>query len=151
MRQCGECTLCCQYFKVTETNSPEYEYCTYCEPGNGCSIYEDRPKECRATSCLWYKQEQIPKSLRPDKLGICFELPSFCRVMIGYLSKDRRDAWKTPIARQMIYKIMQAGHPVVLTCGPGTGNIYFVPEGWTQKQVIDELYISFNRTKKIVT
>jgi len=149
MRDCGGCTLCCRYMKVPETNSPEYEYCGHCTPGVGCQVWEVRPDICRSFGCLWYNQEQIPESLRPDKLGICFELPPLSRVMCGYLSPDRPDAWKTRKARTMIYKIMQAGHPVVLTRGPGTANIIFAIEGWEATTIMNELYISHNKCRTI--
>jgi hypothetical protein len=71
--------------------------------------------------------------------------------MIGYLTPDNPDAWKRPAARRMIGKIMQAGHPVVLTCGPMTANIIFVMGDWTPKKVMDEVCISHNKCKEVVT
>ena len=56
-RPCGSCSLCCKLMSVgdgpdAEKNAwfvkPGGVWCPYCKPGKGgCSIYEQRPVECR--------------------------------------------------------------------------------------------------------
>ena len=58
---------------VTELHKPVNVPCAYvCE--GGCSIYQTRPQTCRNWSCDW-KNGLIPdEELRPDRLGIIFDL-----------------------------------------------------------------------------
>jgi hypothetical protein len=72
-RECGLCTACCTILGVTELHKPVNVECEHvCE--GGCSIYDTRPRTCRDWSCDW-KNGLIPgEDLRPDKLGIIFDL-----------------------------------------------------------------------------
>lgn len=72
-RECGACKACCTMLGVTELHKPVNAQCEHvCE--QGCSIYDDRPQTCRNWSCDW-KNGLIPgEELRPDKLGVIFDL-----------------------------------------------------------------------------
>jgi hypothetical protein len=72
-RECGPCTACCTILGVTELRKPVNVKCEHvCE--RGCSIYETRPPTCRNWSCDW-KNGLLPgEELRPDKLGVIFDL-----------------------------------------------------------------------------
>jgi hypothetical protein len=71
--------------------------------------------------------------------------------MIGYMHPDKPEVWTMPKAKRMIGKIMKAGHPVVLTAGPGSANIIFTLEDWTPQRVIDEIVVSANQDAVVVT
>ena len=65
-RKCGDCNLCC---KLPHTDfKKEYEWCSNCEIGVGCKIYETRPQVCKDFSCLW-KKGLIEEELKPNKVG----------------------------------------------------------------------------------
>ena len=65
-RECGDCNLCC---KLPSTDfKKDYEWCSNCEVGVGCKIYETRPQVCRDFSCLW-KKGMIEEHLKPNKVG----------------------------------------------------------------------------------
>lgn len=53
MRECGTCSLCCKLPYVAELNKSIDTWCTHCEPGKGCTIYTDRPQQCRDFRCWW--------------------------------------------------------------------------------------------------
>ena len=66
-RKCGDCNLCCKlpYTKFKK----DYEWCSNCEIGVGCKIYETRPQVCKDFSCLWQKgmiDEELKKVLKKN-------------------------------------------------------------------------------------
>jgi hypothetical protein len=38
---------------VIEISKPKNTWCTFCDSKIGCTIYEERPKECATFNCLW--------------------------------------------------------------------------------------------------
>jgi hypothetical protein len=55
-RRCGTCTLCCKVMTIEELHKPNGQWCPHCDKGRGCTIYSDRPNECRSFYCgylLW--------------------------------------------------------------------------------------------------
>jgi len=132
-RTCGECTACCYFLEIHETNSPVNELCSKCD--NGCTIYNDRPTACNSFQCLWLSQEQIPDSLRPDKCGILFELPYMCSTYIGYTNSDN---WDTDEIRTLIGKINLSGHSVVVKDKSGN-KTFSLTEGQTREQMHDDI------------
>jgi len=139
MRSCGSCTKCCYFMEVRQLGSPPCVYCKHCTPDVGCSIWEKRPEVCRTFGCFWWHQEQLPEFLRPDNLGVMFELPPMCKVIVGYVDPEWIDAWQTKSAREFVHKLVEAGYPVVLRLGLDKPNRIYLPNGWTNKKVREEL------------
>jgi len=53
-RKCGTCSLCCKLLYISELNKPIDKWCGHCRPGRGgCTIYADRPVNCRTFVCHW--------------------------------------------------------------------------------------------------
>ena len=75
-RSCGECRMCCITHAVPEAKKSSFEFCenlrgkiiVTTEQQGGCSIYDERPKSCRAYECVWL-QGWADDSCRPDRLG----------------------------------------------------------------------------------
>jgi hypothetical protein len=60
VRTCGSCSLCCKIMEVPFAGKPDRDqWCKFATPGCGCSIYKDRPTECRDFNCLWLLNEQF--------------------------------------------------------------------------------------------
>ncbi|HEX4693098.1 YkgJ family cysteine cluster protein [Sphingomonas sp.] len=70
-RECGACTACC--FEITIDHpmlaKPPRTLCSNCR-ADGCSIYANRPGDCRSWFCLWRRVADLPDHLRPDKSGL---------------------------------------------------------------------------------
>lgn len=67
-RRCGRCTLCCKIMEITELKKPVGSWCSHCDPGKGCRIYQERPDECRTFQCLWLMGEgHLGQEWKPDK------------------------------------------------------------------------------------
>ena len=76
-RTCGGCTACCKGWLTTnvlgEDLSPD-KPCRFlaCD---GCSIHEDRPEDpCRAYSCEWLNNTEIPEWMRPKESNVILTL-----------------------------------------------------------------------------
>ena len=71
MRQCGECTACCEgWVSAKELDMWAGQACKH-RTESGCGIYEDRPQDpCRTFQCGWLNGT-LPEdeSFRPDKCG----------------------------------------------------------------------------------
>jgi len=46
---------------------PVNSWCRHCRPGNGCTIYADRPAECRTFSCLWLVNNFLDERWKPSR------------------------------------------------------------------------------------
>ena len=71
MRECGECTACCQgWLADEELDMYAGKACAHCR-SEGCAIYENRPEDpCRTFKCAWLQdQEAFPEEMRPDRCG----------------------------------------------------------------------------------
>jgi hypothetical protein len=66
-KACGDCTLCCKVMAIEELTKPASCWCSHCEPGRGCRIYDSRPTECRSFGCLWLTDDRLDERWRPSK------------------------------------------------------------------------------------
>lgn len=68
-RACGSCSECCELLEIPTLEKPKKTLCHNVCSGGGCSIYQDRPSECRTFQCLW-SEGYTGDGQRPDKSGI---------------------------------------------------------------------------------
>jgi hypothetical protein len=115
-RQCGGCTACCTTMGVGEISKPAFVKCKHA-CAQGCSIYEDRPESCAVWACLWRRGLVMPEDMRPDKLGIVFDLSIDDNNIFGqtclYAMEFRPGARDEPAARDALETI-GARFPVAL-------------------------------------
>lgn len=71
MVECGECTLCCELPYIKELNKPTYTLCSFCD--NGCTIHDNKPKECSDFKCAYLQMKKVSVKMRPDNCGVIFE------------------------------------------------------------------------------
>ena len=72
MRECGNCTACCEGWVPDKSlNMYAGNPCKHCE-SSGCAIYEDRPEvPCRTFRCVWLDNvAEFPEDMRPDVSGV---------------------------------------------------------------------------------
>ena len=65
-RSCGTCSLCCKVIAVKMLNKPMGKRCAH-QGLRGCTIYADRPLECRSFSCAWLLG-QVPGKYKPSRI-----------------------------------------------------------------------------------
>ena len=136
MKDCGECSLCCKLLDVPNL-AGSGEWCPHCKPGKGgCSIYDNRPKECLGFDCFW-RAESWPDYLRPDRCKVIFEaLPGVKTILIS-IEPSKPDAWKKKNIVDVIKKLRSKGRPLVLRTKNDTA--FFIPDGWTQQDVMHDI------------
>jgi hypothetical protein len=121
---CGGCTLCCTVMQVDmapldESPKPALSACRHCED-RGCSIYDRRPKACRAFQCMWLQTQEFPEgrrlplSERPDRTGIVLEV-----IRKGHIVAYCRspDAWRVDPARKRLMSFVSLGLTVTIKHG----------------------------------
>ena len=74
VRECGECTACCEGWVKGTIEGREMSPgvpCQHCT-AQGCAIYERRPQQpCRDFVCGWLEQPSpLPDDMRPDQCGV---------------------------------------------------------------------------------
>ncbi len=91
-RACGSCTLCCKVLEIGELSKPGGTWCPKCKVGKGCSIYDDRPKACRAFHCGYLIGAQLSEKWRPTtaKMVLSFE----DRVITVHVDPGNASAWR---------------------------------------------------------
>jgi hypothetical protein len=84
-RRCGTCTLCCKLLTIEELGKPDGQWCPHCVQGRGCTIYSDRPNECRGFQCgylMWPElgehwlpaRSKLVAAFKPDGMEIVFHV-----------------------------------------------------------------------------
>lgn len=90
---CGDCTACCEVFRIDELEKPKGVLCTHCD--KGCTIYEQRPKVCQDFKC-GYLVNDWREELRPDKCGVIIN-----NTKSGYVAIRFRDTVEPVIMEQI--------------------------------------------------
>ena len=72
-RTCGGCTACCKTHAVSQVQTTYGEWCQHCKIGSGCTVYDQRPIDCRVYECVWLKGKG-KESDRPDRLKIVMDV-----------------------------------------------------------------------------
>lgn len=71
-RSCEGCTECCEGWLTATIDGQEMypgKPCQFVEPGVGCSIYKDRPKDpCKQFQCMWRATDStiMPDEFKPS-------------------------------------------------------------------------------------
>jgi len=132
---CGSCTACCRVFDIAELKKPAGKWCDHCAIGNGCTIYDVRPKACVEFECLWLlsqkrenPRERLPLVLRPDKSKVVFA-PSTNESVIAALTMPGAPlAWERPDVRGLIDALVK---------GPGDFSVVAGAPGALDRTVIN--------------
>ena len=66
-RSCGDCLLCCKLPEIPSLNKPRLKWCNNAKLGFGCSIYVERPHECRSFHCLWLMDQSLGEEWHPSR------------------------------------------------------------------------------------
>jgi len=121
---CQDCTGCCTVFEVKSVNKAFGEPCCHLGStlfGVGCTIYAERPQECKNYVCLWLDSqrraevEKMPEALKPE----------VCKVVMG---------WPWGIDRETLFVYPYPGHEMA----------------WKAKPVADHLRMILSRGGKVV-
>jgi uncharacterized protein len=135
--RCGDCNLCCLLTAVPELAKPVRSWCHNCSE-DGCKIYQNRPQSCKNYFCLWYVNEWMGESLRPDKCGVIFEKLVDSTTYLVLVAPDRITALNSPKVVELALRLVKEGSAVVAIV-PNFQPRLILPEGKTQQEVVSEI------------
>jgi hypothetical protein len=128
-RTCGSCTACCKTHQILEIGKFGGIWCEHCTIGQGCSIYPDRPEECRAFECQWLKGYGADDE-RPDCTKV---VPDYCTIeavgcKVCSLWEVSQGALTRRYAKNLHKDSLQSGIPVLHVYLTGR-QVLFLPSG----------------------
>ncbi len=144
--ECNGCTECCFTLPVPDVNKRPGEQCAYCDVGEGCSIWENRPPDCRVLRCAYYQAPKASIDLRPDKCHVIFE--RIGEIMLGTMHPDHNNAYKSPIMKDQKENFLKQGFSVVFNSYTMNNPIIFPANGRTKEEVYRDLW-QVRRTQQI--
>ncbi len=101
-RACGDCTLCCKLIGIDALNKPAGSWCPHCAPGKGCTIYAERPAECRTFHCSWLTTPNLGPEWRPTKSKMVLCIEGGGNVLAVWVDAGDPGAWRRdPYFRQL--------------------------------------------------
>ena len=93
-RSCAGCTMCCRIFGIPELQKPRHQWCSHCEIGVGCKIYDERPASCREFVCGYLVDGGVPEHWKPSKSRMVLTSEDSGRRLVIHVDTSRPDAWK---------------------------------------------------------
>jgi hypothetical protein len=115
------------------------KWCSFCRPGTSdgcCTIHDKRPDVCLGFNCFW-RAEEWPDWLRPDKCKIIFEaLPGVSTILLS-VDPGTPDAWKKKEILEVIEKLRRKGRPLVLKTEKNT--VFFITEKADKGTILKEI------------
>lgn len=133
MNRCGACTLCCKLTEVPELAKPVNQWCQFCS--DGCSRYDNRPASCVNFECLWFANETLPESLRPDNCHVVFERLHGYQIFLALVDPDHKMAWIRGDVPKLIGTLQRQEYAVAVS----PDRHVFLPVGKTVEQVNFEI------------
>jgi len=118
-RPCGDCTFCCKVMAVPEVGTKAGTWCSECQIGVGCKIYEDRPESCQVFGCAWAMSLDFPEEARPDRVKVMFHLDEIhgLPILLARCDPGRPLAYRKPLVADMIQKLNKAGYDLIMITG----------------------------------
>jgi hypothetical protein len=86
--------MCCKLLSIEALNKPRLQWCTHCDIGAGCKIYQERPAECRAFTCGYLADAGIGEHWKPLKSKMVVSRATNANWIVVYVDADRSDAWR---------------------------------------------------------
>jgi hypothetical protein len=72
-RECGTCTKCCEGYLTASVFGKNFfkgKPCHFVSIGQGCTVYEQRPKDpCAIYKCEWLTNPDIPEWMKPNLIN----------------------------------------------------------------------------------
>lgn len=93
-RSCDGCTMCCKLLHIEALNKPRSKWCTHCDIGAGCKIYEERPSECRDFHCGFLTNASFGDHWKPANSKMVIALAGDANQLTVFVDPDRPEAWR---------------------------------------------------------
>jgi hypothetical protein len=93
-RSCDGCTMCCKLYEIPSLAKPENTWCTHCDTGKGCTVYETRPRECRDFFCHYRIDANVPEHWKPSRCHMALRSDASGTHIIVTVDPKRAAAWR---------------------------------------------------------
>jgi hypothetical protein len=93
-RACAGCTLCCKLVPVAALTKPRATWCRHCRIGEGCTIYADRPAECRDFHCAYLLDPALDAAWQPERCKLVVAVDREGTRIVVHVDPGRPDAWR---------------------------------------------------------
>lgn len=93
-RECGSCTLCCRVLGIGEILKPPGQTCPDCAVGEGCTIYDRRPRTCRDFYCGFLLMKDLGEEWRPSQSKLILLFDGEDNRVRVHVDADHPDAWR---------------------------------------------------------
>ena len=123
-KSCGECSLCCSVLEIEELAKPAGPPCANCRSGGGCAIYLTRPQVCRDFECVWLTDRNLPRWLRPDRIGTLFMEAHDADEYRAVCAPERPLAWRQPRVFAHLVAVAKSGRTVIAKAGLSSWRIF---------------------------
>lgn len=114
-RQCGDCGQCCRIMGVEALAKPPGKRCRHYSRARGCTIYDDRPGDCRVFNCLWLLTDALDEEWKPSVSG--FVLHSDAGRLIVEADPSRPHDWRRAPYEATLRLWAAAGQDVLIFVG----------------------------------
>tara|TARA_B100001146_G_C15859034_1_gene296904 strand:- start:39 stop:503 length:465 start_codon:yes stop_codon:yes gene_type:complete len=114
--------MCCKVLGIDSgwLKKPANEWCSKCDKGKGCTVYDERPEDCREFECLWLVLAKDPEcetpslSLRPDKSKVVLYPQEDGETVTAHVDPGNPTAWRKPEMMGMLKKMAANGLNVIV-------------------------------------
>lgn len=119
-KSCGACSLCCKTPAISVLGKAAGEWCRHVSPGAGCSIYPDRPRDCRTFMCYWLTNPNLSDEWKPGACGFVIYHRQAGHMWLA-VDPDAPDAWKAPRyykpIKEFAARLLAQGHMLSVHIG----------------------------------
>jgi hypothetical protein len=129
--------MCCKLLKVDELAKPRQEWCSHCDIGVGCKIYDTKPSECSKFLCGWIANANISDVWKPSDCRMVLTHEPSAGQFVIHVDASRGDVWR----REPFYSEIKRWSAVALN----NGMRLFVFQGLETVAVLPDREINLGR------
>lgn len=133
--ECEGCTLCCYIAPAPWLNKDHSTLCEHCEPGVGCKIWDNIPKQCNVFFCWYRLSKNLPKDLKPDVCGVVIE--KYDDLFLLTTEPGNFEAWYN--VKEFIKQVNQKGYSCVITSYTDPRRLVFAAHGQKTNDVMQRM------------
>lgn len=128
--ECGDCGLCCSLIGVEALAKPRGQWCRHFSRGAGCTVYENRPHDCRHFACAYITVDGLPEEWRPDRAGFLLWSDGPDRRLMVEVDPARPFSWKRDPYYGVIkgWSVRRPDNPALVTVRIGRDITVVLPE-----------------------
>lgn len=93
-RNCDGCALCCKLMSVAELDKAPLDWCRHCTSRMSCSIYPERPTECRQFFCEYLLDASMGAHWKPSRCKMVVSWEEHANTLVIHTDLARPDVWR---------------------------------------------------------